>query len=72
MQRLAPNEFARQQRQRVQLHHFRKPKVVAGEAGKAWDRLYAGSLEDRGQDTMQKDCNGLAGQRYWGHVKVSK
>jgi len=62
---------ARGQRRRVYLSHFRKPEVVAGEAGKAWRRqMYRERYEIEGKHAEQKDRHGLRRARYWGLAKV--
>jgi hypothetical protein len=69
---LTPSEVARQQRRRVYLSHFRKPKVIAGEAGKQWRRtLYRERYKIEGKHAEQKDRHGLRRARYWGLPKVS-
>jgi transposase len=60
------------QRRRVYLSHFRKPKVVAGEAGKQWRRqLCRERYTIEGKHAEQKDRHGLRQARYWGLAKVS-
>lgn len=69
---LTPSEWARQQRRRVCLSHFRKPKVIAGEAGKQWRRtLYRERYKIEGKHAEQKDRHGLRRARDWGLPKVS-
>jgi IS5 family transposase len=69
---LTPSELARQQRRRVYLSHFRKPKVIAGAAGKQWRRqMYRERYKIEGKHAEQKDRHGLRRARYWGLPKVS-
>lgn len=69
---LTPSELSGAQRRRVYLSHFRKPKVVAGEAGKQWRRtLYRERYKIEGKHAEQKDRHGLRRARYWGLGKVS-
>lgn len=69
---LTPSELTGAQRRRVYLSHFRKPKVIAGEAGKAWRRaLYRERYKIEGKHAEQKDRHGLRRARYWGLAKVS-
>lgn len=69
---LTPSELTGAQRRRVYLSHFRKPKVVAGEAGKQWRRsLYRERYTIEGKHAEQKDRHGLRRARYWGLAKVS-
>lgn len=69
---LTPSELAGAQRRRVYLSHFRKPKVIAGEAGKEWRRqLYRERYKIEGKHAEQKDRHGLRRARYWGLAKVS-
>lgn len=69
---LTPSEQAGEQRRRVYLSHFRKPKVMAGEAGKRWRRqMYAERYKIEGKHGEQKGRHGLRRARYWGLAKVS-
>jgi len=69
---LTPSELARAQRRRVYLSHFRRPKVIAGEAGKQWRRqMYRERYKIEGKHAEQKDRHGLRRARYWGLAKVS-
>ena len=68
---LTKSELASAQRRRVYLSHFRKPKVIAGEAGKEWRRtLYRERYTIEGKHAEQKDRHGLRRARYWGLAKV--
>jgi hypothetical protein len=69
---LSPSELARRPRRRVYLSHFRKPKVIAGAAGKEWRRpLYRERYKSEAKHAEQKDRHGLRRARYWGLPKVS-
>lgn len=69
---LSPSELARRPRRRVYLSHFRKPKVIAGTAGKAWRRqLYRERYTIEAKHAEQKDRHGLRRARYWGLPKMS-
>lgn len=64
-------ELAGAQGRRVYLSHFRKPKVLAGEAGKEWRRqMYRERYKIEGKHAEQKDRHGLRRARYWGLAKV--
>lgn len=68
---LTPSERAGEQRRRVYISHFRKPKVIAGEAGKQWRRrMYAERYKIEGKHGEQKGRHGLGRARYWGRAKV--
>lgn len=68
---LTPSELAGEQRRRVYLSHFRKPKVIAGEAGRQWRRqMYAERYKIEGKHGEQKGRHGLGRARYWGRAKV--
>ena len=69
---LSPSELARRPRRRVYLSHFRKPKVIAGAAGREWRRqMYRERYKIEGKHAEQKDRHGLRRARYWGLPKVS-
>lgn len=69
---LSPSELARRPRRRVYLSHFRKPKVIAGVAGREWRRqMYRERYKIEGKHAEQKDRHGLRRARYWGLPKVS-
>jgi len=69
---LSPSELARRPRRRVYLSHFRKPKVLAGAAGREWRRqMYRERYKIEGKHAEQKDRHGLRRARYWGLPKVS-
>lgn len=68
---LSPSELARRPRRRVYLSHFRKPKVIAGAAGKEWRRqMYRERYKIEAKHAEQKDRHGLRRARYWGLPKV--
>lgn len=56
---LTPSELAGEQRRRVYLSHFRKPKVIAGAVGKAWRRQrYRERYKIEGKHGEQKGRHG--------------
>jgi IS5 family transposase len=68
---LTPSELTGEHRRRVYISHFRRPKVLAGEAGRAWRRqLYAERYKIEGKHGEQKGRHGLGRARYWGRAKV--
>jgi hypothetical protein len=68
---LTPGELAHRPRHRVYLSHFRRPKVLAGAAGKEWRRqMYRERFKIEGKHAEQKDRHGLRRARYWDLGKV--